>query len=804
MIKAVCISILIMLITIYFALTTQLGSTFIIKTVAHLLTGQLTINKIEGNLASVLILQDVSYHTPQYQFEIKQISISWNPSAIINKIFSVNFITANHIVININSKKIENPHQENNAHRFILPKIPWFKAIFIKDFLLQDLTFNKQNKAFFHFNHITSSNNEIEKYTISFNGNDIINKKVIHGFGQIYFHDQSINIETFKIYNDNANISLHGKINQFWDMQWNVRIPNLNEIFSQTEGEIYSQGEMRGELSNPVINAKVEVHNLSFEDYKIKNLIATLSSSMQKPLESTLQVKINNLKFGEINFKQFILQMQTFMVGKSLIGNISSTFDNINHINGKINLPNFSFSNSLNQTLQGELDFKMGQLTTVLPSLPETKNIRGELSGKMHLAGIITKPEYKLDLILNNASADVPRYGVKLTQINLNGQIEQQKLTFSGSLHSGKGIGQVKGSIFFKNDIYPIQLELEGENLSLYHTNEYNIVASPKINLNFDDAGTEVYGTINVPYAKIKPKDYTSTVSLPNEVIFVNSTQESMKPPTLTLNLVVRLGKSIYIDYQNIRATITGELHINQQEGSPPTATGELHTINGKYKAYNQSLNITEGQLIYTGNLLYNPGLNIRATKKINTIETYGKESDLYGDTELEQIHHFKNLIVGVLVKGTLDKPIVTLFSQPSQLSQNDIISYLLFGYPQSRINNASGLALINNIIAANNAQNSKVGAFTHNVKSKLGLSKFTFGNTEYYDPNTKQINTGTTLTVGKKIGRRLSINYTTGVFNPVSIFELRYRINKRLLLKTTTSALDDTGADLVYEVEQN
>ena len=75
----------------------------------------------------------------------------------------------------------------------------------------------------------------------------------------------------------------------------------------------------------------------------------------------------------------------------------------------------------------------------------------------------------------------------------------------------------------------------------------------------------------------------------------------------------------------------------------------------GRYEAYGQELDITRGRLLFDVSPLDDPGLDIEAKRIIDTTT------------------------VGLNVRGTLQEPRLTFFSDPS-MPQTQIVSYLLTG----------------------------------------------------------------------------------------------------------------------------
>ena len=59
----------------------------------------------------------------------------------------------------------------------------------------------------------------------------------------------------------------------------------------------------------------------------------------------------------------------------------------------------------------------------------------------------------------------------------------------------------------------------------------------------------------------------------------------------------------------------------------------------------------------------------------------------------------------------------------------------------------------------------------------------------------------GASLTLGKYLSPDLYVGYGVGLLDAVNAFKIKYRLSKRLVFESSTSALG-TGADLTYTLE--
>lgn len=92
-----------------------------------------------------------------------------------------------------------------------------------------------------------------------------------------------------------------------------------------------------------------------------------------------------------------------------------------------------------------------------------------------------------------------------------------------------------------------------------------------------------------------------------------------------------------------------------------------LSIRDGTYRAYGQDLTIERGRVQFSESPVDNPGLDLRAVRKVDDITA------------------------GLRVSGSLRKPEMTLFSTPT-MAQNAVLSYLLTGQAPSG-SGAMGLA---------------------------------------------------------------------------------------------------------------
>jgi translocation and assembly module TamB len=159
-----------------------------------------------------------------------------------------------------------------------------------------------------------------------------------------------------------------------------------------------------------------------------------------------------------------------------------------------------------------------------------------------------------------------------------------------------------------------------------------------------------------------------------------------------------------------------------------------------------------------------------------------------------------QHLVVGIETSGTLKHPKLKLFSEPSGLSDTNILSYLILGASahQATENQTQMLFQTAQLMGVGGA-NAASG-----IQSVFGLTDFGVEQVEV--PVTKDdqaLTTQPAFGIGKYITPRLYMHYSVGISNPISILNLTYYISHLFMLQTETSSVDQ-GADIFYTFESN
>ncbi len=316
------------------------------------------------------------------------------------------------------------------------------------------------------------------------------------------------------------------------------------------------------------------------------------------------------------------------------------------------------------------------------------------------------------------------------------------------------------------------------------------------LQINHNESITKISGNLEVLSANIAPTDFSNTVTLTSDIIYTNNKGEPLYKKSSPLQLFIDVFvtiKKITLDYKGVNAAITGETKLTQTPTTELSAYGQLQFLYGSYKAYGQALTIQKGSTLNFIHDLDNPQLNITASKHIPVSAAY-----------MTLPSYQPYLIAGVEVTGTADEPIIRLFTIPGDVSQQDILSYLIFGFPQSQLSRSQASALYSafNMMDISNG-NFSLTALQKNIQQEFGFSEFGIGNTSEYNSSTQQYETGTAFVVGKRITDNLTATYNVGILVPVNVFYLRYQLAQHWALQSDSSALGN-GGDIFYTISRD
>jgi len=175
------------------------------------------------------------------------------------------------------------------------------------------------------------------------------------------------------------------------------------------------------------------------------------------------------------------------------------------------------------------------------------------------------------------------------------------------------------------------------------NTNEIRAVMSPDISLNLTPQLVGITGKVIIPDADIRLKAIPETsIDESTDTFIIGETKVGEKVTAVKIRprVLVSLGKKVRMDAFGLEAKLSGDVNITHNRRDI-LANGSLRVQDGKFQAYGQDLEITNGRLIFNGSPRL-VGMDVRATRTID------------------------KQIVGIHLGGTLLNPKSTLYAEPT------------------------------------------------------------------------------------------------------------------------------------------
>ncbi len=406
---------------------------------------------------------------------------------------------------------------------------------------------------------------------------------------------------------------------------------------------------------------------------------ATLSSSGKLTADAELQMTPGEIRQKMADktwqaFKYRNVALQTQINSQGLNSQLAVDVLESTNLQGKLNLPQFDATNfDIQQPLEGELVLHSDDLRILPTFVSQVQNVQGVLNSQITFSGTLNQPKIKGQLALKNGNMDVPLVGLEIRDLTAeirNSSMNQFEI--QAGLSSGEGKLALQGAADLNDMVnWKADLHLVGEKMTVMNTPDIFAVASPNVKIQASPQLIDITGKLTISSAKITPHLVIGTgsgevVKVSEDVIIIDENQpikseKSVSPMNIQANLNLILGKNIRVIIEGFQSRLEGKLLLKMlPKQTMPIADGEILIVDGTYKAYGQDLEVDQGRVVFTGNLMTNPELDIQAVRYIkNPVENMKK--------------------AGVQITGAVNEMELTLFSEP-MLEDSQILSYIITG----------------------------------------------------------------------------------------------------------------------------
>lgn len=421
-------------------------------------------------------------------------------------------------------------------------------------------------------------------------------------------------------------------------------------------------------------------------------------------------------------------------------------------------------------------DFALNRLGSVGDGFNE---LDGKAQAKFDIAGTLNAPLLygNLELI---GSAE-PRYDI--------GRLDKFKVILSAHGNYGKidsnigvngGVLELVGNLDF-HDLKKSfgSIAIRANELPLFLMGYGSCFANLNADVSFG-AENVIRGAVTIPKALISVQGLGESGTEPSkdEIIIGAQGGEDLlkksrkglkiKEDNLRVDLSIDLGSDVKVEAMGLKSGLVGGIKfIKTNNDKEIKALGKISSINGRADFYGHRFLVSYADSVFDGNI---------ANPKISA-EIIADPSGIEDEVE-----------AGVRVRGRALDPDIVLFSKPA-MSQNEILSYLLYGHGLDKNSNdpdSSSMQLLTalGLGTTTGLVNSLAGA--------LGMNSLQFGSSGSGEQ--------TQIGVQTYITNKIMMSYGYGVFTSVGEFKLRYELMRKLYAEFVSSL--DQAVDLVYSFE--
>ena len=268
-----------------------------------------------------------------------------------------------------------------------------------------------------------------------------------------------------------------------------------------------------------------------------------------------------------------------------------------------------------------------------------------------------------------------------------------------------------------------------------------------------------------LPYARLQPRDISTAAKVSSDTVVIGMEKPAEERWLVTTRVNVILGDRVTFFGFGFEGRLGGRLRIDDAPGELSVGTGEILIPEGRYRAYGQRLDIENGRLLFTGSALDNPGLDVRAIRRVNDI------------------------VVGLQLRGRVKQPELELFSIPP-MGQTDTLSYLILGRPMEGASESEGELVAKAALALGLAGGDTIA---RRIGDQFGLDEVRVESSDDGDQ--------ASLVVGRYLSPRLYVSYGVGLIESINSLRLRYELTQNW--KVEAESGEDHGADLLFSIER-
>jgi translocation and assembly module TamB len=444
---------------------------------------------------------------------------------------------------------------------------------------------------------------------------------------------------------------------------------------------------------------------------------------------------------------------------------------------------------------QGRLQARIPDLSWFGPLLGEGWKLAGQVDGELRLAGSAARPQLSGEWRGTELALRTLDWGMRLErgqalveitperlilrrlsfesdfqplprELKLEQNIDATKLT--GTPGSFEASGELPLAGVTPGNVARLKLRLD--RIGVMQRPDQWVAVSGEGELRVGESVLDVMGKLRVD-AGFWALAEAGRPRLSDDVVILQAQSEGSRNRVrrvVRLDLEADLGRSFHFRGAGVESRLAGQLRIRSNDAGLPRASGSISTVDGRFDAYGQKLDIERGIINFQG-AIDNPGLNILAVRRNLAVEA------------------------GVEVTGTAQRPLVRLVSSPN-VPDTEKLSWLVLGRsPDQQGGRDSALLLA----AAQTILGGQDGGALRQLQRGLGIDEFGISSGQLGGAdrlptsrvagssgfgNSQTVN-GQIVSVGKRLSANTLLSYEQSLDTMQSIVKLTHNLSRRFSL---------------------
>ena len=419
-------------------------------------------------------------------------------------------------------------------------------------------------------------------------------------------------------------------------------------------------------------------------------------------------------------------------------------------------------------SINGDLSLNMKEFDWLKQWQKGLDKIDLSLVQNFTVAGTVQTPviEGAGELVINHLVID--EYGLDIRNSNIKITSQQDSIILLGELQNPQGSLSIKGDAKLSAPV-KANLNIEGQQVTLVNNNENKLIVSPQIVAKYLNNHLSVTGNLVVDQADIKVASLPKpAISVSEDQVIIDEKEQTTQDSSFDydISLTLSAGDNVKVSGFGLSSEIQGKLSSTLKTGQALTLNGRLDLKDGKFEAYKQTLTIEQGQLLFLGTAA-NPSIQFRAIRMVDDIK------------------------VGIIADGTIQKPRLTLFSEPTMAEEN-VLSLLITGRNLDSLSQQEGNALTSAAISLGVDSANKL---VQKIGDQLGLKDVAFTSKSGTNGN------GTRVDIAAKINDRLNVGYGTSIDSESGVqagWSIEYKLSSSISFEAISG--EEISANINYK----